>query len=632
MKKSCLVIILGVLAACAFMATAQPQRSPAPAPSHEVAPPGLTGTIRDAAGKPLNGVVVSARASDQTFTTSVYTDDHGVYVFPHLAGGNYKLWAQSTTFSTARAELTLDGSRTANRDLTLKPLANFEAQLTGVEWYDSLPDGNVNQRRMKQVMYVACTGCHSLDLVLQNKFNEAGWNAIVRSMASGTFNGWNGSFDKTTSWQGQIMSHHTDELAKYLAEVRGPDSPPLALKPLSRPTGEAARVVITEYELPIAERANEMPWYTGTDWMLGPSTGMHGTVGVHDVLADAAGNAWITQSRFTFETNRTVVKLDPKTGQMKAFKLAGADGKTIFVDQITADPAGDIWMHDKDAGGSVVRINPATETFTLFPMPRPMGQMLNSMDADSKGRIFLNAHNGITEFNPAEQNNKNSAYPGWHLFQQLTPGDGVTYGISADADDNLWWSESYVDKVAKRDMKTGKVYELDMRDSDYDARKSLATPADLEFYESIGGETWSGATGSPVPYADMPRRLAADKNGNTVWVPNWAQSTVAEIDIHTMKVTYHKLPIPVHPYKTTVDKQHNVWADAALADAVFKFTPATQTWTMYPLPTHGCSSRHISFDDVRGELWLPCDQADKVARFQFRTAGEMRALEAAATH
>jgi hypothetical protein len=30
--------------------------------------------------------------------------------------------------------------------------------------------------------------------------------------------------------------------------------------------------------------------------------------------------------------------------------------------------------------------------------------------------------------------------------------------------------------------------------------------------------------------------------------------------------------------------------------------------------------RHMSFDDERGEAWLPCDRAGTVARFQFRTA------------
>ena len=128
----------------------------------------------------------------------------------------------------------------------------------------------------------------------------------------------------------------------------------------------------------------------------------------------------------------------------------------------------------------------------------------------------------------------------------------------------------------------------------------------------------------------MPRRLSADKNGDTVWVPNWSQSNIAEINIHTHKVTYHTLPIRVHPYKTIVDKDHNVWTDTSLNDSVFRFTPSTGQWTMFRYPSHGCGSRHISFDDYKGELWVPCDQSNKVIRFQFRTADQVKAMEAAA--
>ena len=592
--------------------------------------PGLMGTIRDAAGKPLAGVTVSARSADRTMTTSVYTDDAGRYVFPHLAAGRYRVWAQAVTYGTGRIEAVLDGVHTEGRDVTLSPLRDFEAQLSGSEWFNSLPDDTANHRRLKQIMYVACTGCHSLDVVLQNKFDETGWNAIVHSMEQAFYNGYRPGDLKASQlrWQGQIIRHHRAELAQYLAEVRGPDSKPLQLKPYARPTGEAARAVVTEYELPVKEQLNEPSWYTGSDWMLGPSTGMHGIVGIHDVVADASGAAWITQARTTFETNRSMIKLDPETGAMSAYRITAPDGSLLFFEQIaTPDPKGLIWMHDST---NVVRLDPKTEAFTLFHLPTVMGTMVNSTDTDSKGRAYINGRFGTAVFDPAELGRKDVMYPGWNFYQQQTPGDGTTYGITTDADDNVWWSESYVDKVAMRDAKTGKITEFDMHDPLYDARKALATSADLAFYSSIGGGTWAANSASPLPYMNMPRRLSADKRGDTVWVPNWAQSNIAEINIRSHKVVYHELPVQVHPYKTTVDKDHNVWTDTSLADAVWRYTPSTGSWTMFRLPSHGCGSRHISFDDLKGELWLPCDQANKVMRFQFRSAERIARLRAAA--
>jgi streptogramin lyase len=626
MKRSHSLVFFG-LSVAAIAAIALMRAGSAAAATEQ---PAMTGAIHGADGKPMQGVAVSARSTQQTFTTTVYSDDKGEYVFPGLASGSYKVWAQAVGFLTDRADVKVDGSRTASRDFSLKPLEHFEAELTGGEWLAALPEDSFEHRRMKQVLYVACTGCHGLDLVLNNKFDENGWRAIVKSMESADYRGYRGVDDLPVAnlgWEGQIIRHHRDELAKYLAEMRGPGPSPMKLKPFDRPAGDAARVVVTQYDLPNADLQNEMPGYTGDDWMLGASTGMHGMVGVHDVVADKLGQAWITQSRENFETNRQLVKLDPQPGKMTAMKVLNAAGGPMSFEQVTQpDLHGYIWMH---GGGSYVRIDPATDTLTAYPIPRVYGGTQNSIDTDSKGRAFANGKYGTLEFDPSEMNKTGVMYPGWHYYQQNTPGNGTNYGISVDADDNPWWSESYSSKVAVRDMKTGKVTEFDMHDPGYDARKELFK-ADLDFYESIGGEIWSGTSATPLPYGEFPRRLAADKNGNSVWVPNWAQSNLAEINIHTYKVTYHELPLKMHPYKTIVDKFHNVYTDTQVGDGMYKFNPSTQEWSYYQLPTHGCSSRHMSFDDVRGEAWVPCDQADTVDRIQFRTAAQIQALKAAA--
>lgn len=594
--------------------------------------PGIIGVVLGPNGNPMNGVAVSARSTESTFTTSVYTDDKGEFVFPSLSAGKYKLWAQAVRYETERADVVIDKSVTAKHNFILKSLAQFEQQLTGVEWYDALPDDTANHRRLKQVLSVACTGCHGIDVILQNRFDEAGWKSIIKAMESSWYSGWRGASDLPVNqlrWEAQIMRHHRDELAKYLTEMRGPDKSPMNIKSMERPKGDAARIVVTEYDLPLSARENELPWYNGSDWMHGPSTGMHGMVGTHDVTVDEKGYAWVSHSggRATFETNRTMLKLDPTTGDMTAYKFLDEHGKIAPVEQISRIGSnGEIWMHSDDA---FIKLDTKTEQFSAFPIPKLMGVSVNSTDIDKKGRVWANAMFGVLRFDPSEQNNPEVAYPGWQLFQQNTPGDGITYGISSDADDNIWWSESYVDKVATRNMKTGKVTEFDMRDPDYKARKSLATAADLAYYDSIGAGVWSTNSASPLPYANMPRRLAADKNGNTVWVPNWSQSNIAEFDIHTLKVKYHRLPINVHPYKTVVDKNHNVWTDTSLADAVLKFNPASNEWTVYRLPSHGCGSRHMGFDDFRGDAWIACDQGSKVTRVQFRTNDEVQKQKAA---
>ena len=590
--------------------------------------PSIVGTIRDGAGRPLAGAAVSAQATDRMFSTSVYTDGRGRYIFPHLTAGRYELWAQDVGYAIARSQVSVAGSGAVRSDLRLEPLQDYEEQLTGYDWFNSLPATTPEQKRMRQALSVTCTGCHGLDVALQNRFSESGWSKIIHMMSDTFYNGYMGDLqtDKQLRWEAKLMRYFQPDLAKYLAQVRGPDSPPIEPKPMPAPTGAAARAVFTEYFLPIQVRPNEPSWYYGQDWMLGPSTGMHGTVGVHDVVIDHSGIAWITQSRTDFETDRSLVKLDPRSGAMTKLKLTDPEGHIVLFEQINESSQGLIWLHSFDW---LVRLDPASEDFTMFKMPAVMGAMFNSTTINAKGQVFINAPHGVAEFDPAELHATNVPYPGWHLWQQLTPGNGTTYGNATDSENNPWWSESYSDIVATRDMRTGKVTEYPMRDPEYAARKALSTPQDLAFFDNVGALTWGGTSVDPLPYSEMPRRMSADKTGDTVWVPLWASDYLAEINIHTHKVTYHRLPVHTPPYKTTVDNHHRVWTDGQVADAAFEFDPATQHWTTYQLPSRGCSSRHVFFDSVRGELWVPCDQANMVVRVQFRSAADLRAQEAA---
>lgn len=593
--------------------------------------PSFIGTITTRSGQPLAGAAVSAQAIDRMFSTSVYTNRRGRYVFPHLAPGRYKLWAQHLGYVAVRARLTLEG-RTVRRNLRLRPtrsLAQYDQQLTGYDWFHSLPATTRNQRRLKQAMFVTCTGCHGLDVALENRFTEAGWNKIIHMMSDTFYNGYLGDLktNRELKWEGQLIRYYQPQLARYLAQVRGPHSPPLKPKPLPPPTGAAARAVFTEYFLPIQVRKNEPSWYNGQDWMLGPSTGMHGIVGVHDVVVDHSGLAWITQSRTDFETDRTLVRLDPATGAMTNIRLTGPQGHIVLFEQINESEQGIIWLHSLKW---LVRLDPATEDFTMYRLPAVMQAMFNSTTVNAKGQVFVNAPHGVVEFDPAAARATNVPYPGWNLWQQDTPGNGTTYGDATDSENNPWWSESYSDIVATRDMKTGKVIEFRMRDPQYAARKALSTPEDLAFFRNVGAETWGSTAVDPLPYSEMPRRMSADKTGDTVWVPMWANRYLAEINIHTHQVTYHRLPFDAHPYKTTVDEHHDAWTDPQVSDTGVEFDPATRKWTIYQLPSRGCSSRAVFFDKLRNELWVPCDQADMVVRVQFRTAADLHAEQAAA--
>ena len=587
--------------------TASPQTPNTPSAS-------IWGTVRDASGKPVEGAVVSVRAGDQLFTTSVYTDDNGEYVTPPLSARRYRMWAQAVGFATARAEVALD--RPASQLFTLEALEDFGPQLTGTEWFDSLRDTTREDRRSKQILRVLCSDCHTLAVVLQNRFDEAGWRTLIQAMSESSHTGWRPSGARSSvAFLSQLIRYHRDDLAAYLARVRGPSSPPLKYAVKPRPRGVAAQAVATQYDVPMGERLNEMPWFTGAEWSEGPAVGTHGIVGPHDVTADKNGIVWVHEGRRSFETNRGMTKIDLQTGRMWAMGYM-RNGRVAGGEQVIFDEATNmIW-------GATTRWDPVTETATEFPTPPAFLNFVNSHDVDSKGGIWSNVFYGSARLAPATKQ--------WKVFMSSPPYDGFSYGMAADANDNAWWSAWNGDAIYKGDIETDKVVEIPMRDPEYAERKALATKADLEFYESVGSLHWGGLGANPVPYANAPRRMSADKRGNKVWVPNWAGMNLAEVDIHSLQVTYHQLPLNGMAYRVVVDAQRNVWAIVPMGDMLVKYDIKTKTWTQYPLPLHGCGSRHLAVDNVRGEMWVPCDQASSVVRFQFRTADQIRAQKVAA--
>ena len=101
----------------------------------------------------------------------------------------------------------------------------------------------------------SCTSCHQPNYILQNKFDEQGWTAILEVMkrvnVAGGYLGPNSPIAAS-------IDFHEKELAAYLARARGPEPTDMKFKLRPRPTGDAARVVFTEYDVPLFA-ANDAP-------------------------------------------------------------------------------------------------------------------------------------------------------------------------------------------------------------------------------------------------------------------------------------------------------------------------------------------------------------------------------------
>ena len=584
----------------------------------------LAGTVKSDSGEKISGVTVSAKAEGRTITTTVFTDGQGDYYFPPMAPGEYEVWAQADTFETARAKVNLTAAR--HQDFALKPLKEFQRQLTGDQLLASLPDGTPDDRRLKRVFRNSCTGCHQPNYILQERFDVAGWTSILDLMKRVNVAG---GYLGDKSEPAPVIDFHEKELAAYLARISGPEPSGMNFKLRPRPTGEAARAVFTEYEVPIApdeKSGTEYITNDGSDWSLGTPSSLSGAHGIHDAQADLNGNIWFSYNVSNHDIS--LGRVDAKTGALKTFKIPGLQGMAANGHGLSRHPQGTLWFN-MSAGveggqGRLARIDPATEKVKVFTVPEGMTgptTTAGTVDVDGKGKIWATTGPGAVRFDPETKQFTEFKSP----IYKNADGIGNTYGLAADGDGNAWWAQMNMDTIGKTDIKSGKVTQIKIPPAP--GQMDLATDEERKVY-AAAGSTWNTA----VPWAEGPRRMGADKNGHVVWVCDWWGGSLAKIDTHSLKVSMVPLPRPdaLQPYQAQVDSNHNVWINLMNADEVVKFDPKASKWVEYPFPTLGAETRYVSLLEKDGgiQVILPYSRARKVARMTLRSEKELQSLKA----
>ncbi len=556
---------------------------------------GLSGTVKSVEGKPLEGIGVSARGMSDTFTTTVYTDESGRYAFPPMNAGQFKVWAQAVTFETSSAEANLSSGAKKQVDLTLTPLADFHKQLSGTEWAASLPEDTPEDRRMKTVFINNCSGCHQVSFLLQNRFDAAGWGAVITLMEKMQSIGYAPADIKPNA----VIHAYKPELAEYLGRVRGPGNAALNFKLLPRPTGESARIVVTEYDLSRPDMPGWIMEHNGTDWSEGTPSRWHGRA-AHDVAIDKGGYVWFADDA---TPERTLGKLDPRTGRIVDYKMADEANAAESSHALVFDKIGNIWFAN-GTEGSPTKFDPETGKFFRYPRPKDFPFSGDFITMDTKGNVWSPHREGAFKLDPQT---------GKYTNFSLGPGK-ANYDIAADDEEKVWISQPGGNDMEVVDSITGKIERLDLNpviSQDYEA-----TAKDREL---SAGLDLTPNTATPLDKG--PRRSSADRDGDLIWVCEFFADRLAKIDARSKKITEYPLPHRFsQPYSATVAKDHTVWITMLNSDRIAKFDPATEKFTEYTLPTRGTEIRHIQVDSSTNPptVWLPYDRTNKIARIQFR--------------
>ena len=582
----------------------------------------LSGTVKSAAGEVLGGVTVSAKADGQTITTTVFTDESGQYYFPPLPAATYRVWAQALGFEAARTQVDLAAAR--QQDLALKPIADVERrirQLPGDLMLAGLPEESADDLRMKRLVRNNCTGCHTASYILQHRFDEAGWNAIIELMKRVNVYG---VVQQDRPVNG-ILELHQKELAAYLARARGPGESAFRIKPAPRPSGEAARVMIREYDVPIDPEVRapyNVVTNDGHDWSLGTPSGVMPGFGVHDSWFDHDGNLWFTSNVPT--RHLTIGKIDTKTGAVTPFKIDAANGLAAVTHGMTRDPSGALWFNVNPGRGGLGRVDPKTGQIEVFIPPQSMSPTggATTVDYDGKGRIWSSAPDGALRFDP-----ESKTFTEFKSVTFKTPnGNGVTYGMAADRDGNGYWAEMIIDTIGVGEGATGKPSEI----------KLPPVQAELDRVPEELRKTYAGVFApdfnTPFPWSQGPRRMGTDKNGDVLWIGNSWGGSLGRIDTKTKQLSFVPLPENLQPYHVTVDRNHNAWTNLWMTDRVARYDPAADKWTVFDLPTRGSEVRYISLDERNGttQVVLPYFRTRKVAVMTLRSEVDLNALKAQA--
>ncbi|HWF13509.1 MAG TPA: carboxypeptidase regulatory-like domain-containing protein [Candidatus Acidoferrales bacterium] len=555
----------------------------------------LLGFVHSSDGKNLEGIGVSARKNGETFTTTVYTDESGAFWFPAMATGQYKLWAQAVGFETYKTDVTFSDVPVRNVSIRLAPLADFHKQLSGTEWAESLPEDTPDDRRMKTVFINNCSGCHQVSFLLQNRFDAAGWAAVITLMEKMQSIG----YAPADIAPNVVIHSYKPELASFLGRVRGPANASLNWKLLPRPTGDAAKIVITEYDLARPDMPGWTMEHNGTDWSEGTPSRWDGRA-AHDVAVDRGGFVWFADDA---TPGRTLAKLDPSTGKITDYMLADQNNAAESSHALVFDKAGNIWFAN-GTEGSPTKFDPETGKFFKYPRPKDFPFSGDFITMDTKGNVWSPHREGAYKLEPLTGKYTNFA---------MGPGK-ANYDIAADNEEKVWISQPGGNDMEMIDSRSGKIERLDL--SPVISRDYEVTAKDREL---AAGLELTPNTATPLDKG--PRRSAADRDGDFIWVCEFFADRLAKIDARTKKITEYPLPHRFsQPYSATVAKDHTVWITMLNSDRIAKFDPATEKFTEYVLPTRGTEIRHIQVDGstTPPTVWLPYDRTNKIARIQFR--------------
>ena len=542
----------------------------------------LSGTVD--ATTPIKAAQVFIRNVDKRILYMVYTNAgqfRAVALFP----GNYEIRAAAKGVESDVQKLVVKAGDNPKLKLSLRQPAG-SADRTIVNALESERDTNSSVREElsydeiyppgpgRDVAERTCMICHGENFLSTRPGTVAAWTSSLDRMM-----GKNLSDKPPTSYAEGLLTHRAsalrfsrqdrEDLLAYLVKNFGPSSKPRAVRIEQEiPLDEAklGKAMYIEYYLtpdPAGQGIHAPEFSSMRGGFAGRRVGQ-------DVRFDQEGNVWLTDRGYP---NR-LVKLDPRTGEQKAYVLP--DPRNGNHD-VNIDRTGIVWLAEAEgaqptAVKHLLGFDPKTEKFEYkIPMDpdnvvRNPIKWLQSIAFDSKNNVYVGFIMGGALAKYDRETKKVSVFP-------VPTHNAIVYGIIADKNDNMWMALWDSGNIAKFDTHNNE---------------------------------WT--IFAPLTYPAQVRRLNVDAQNN-IWFGIWAAGKrpgkLGKLDQTTGRITEYSVPRQnSNPYDVAQDPEGNIWsADVGgSASSLWKFNPRGATFTLYPKPQKTADTPKIQITKD-GAIW-----------------------------
>jgi virginiamycin B lyase len=525
-----------------------------PAHTQSLAAAALTGRVTSQEEGAMEGVVVSAKKDGSTITVSVVSDNQGVYSFPanRLEPGHYSLKIRAVGYdldSVGTADVL--EHKVAVADLKLRKTKNIVPQLTNAEWMLSVP-GTEEQK----ASLLNCVSCHTLERVVRSTHDAEEFTQVIWRM-----NGYAQVSQPIKpqrrvdpDWAGKPEQYRKQ--AEYLATLNlsSVSAWEYPLKTLPRPTGQATRVIVTEYDLP------------------------RPTIEPHDVIVDEHGMVWYSDFGEQY-----FGRLDPQTGKVTEWPVPELKpGYPNGMLDLEEDKDGEFWL-GMMFQGALARFDPKTEKFQIYPLPPELNDMDAQLDFVSlhyavDGKVWTDngGHREILRLDL-----KTGKY---EIFEPLKQQPGYSmYGIDSDSHNNLYFAEFATNHIGRIDAQTGDVKFYETPTLHSRPRRVKMDPQDRLWIGEYQGnriamlDTKTGKfTEWPVPTPwSAPYDIAWDKNGE-LWTGSMTTDRIVRLDPKTGQTVEYLMPTETNVRRVFVDSSTipvTFWVGSNHGAAIVKVEP-----------------------------------------------------------